>query len=215
MNSEQSKSKTEGNRADEKTCKYSYSYLGVTGAAIPGLSSIALAFSTPWFSWTRNALSDLGNPHLSGIAFLFNFCLILGGLLLVLYGLEYLKCRAKYTSYLVVVSAFSLQLVGAFDETYGATHFYVAALFFVTLIAASLTYTVEKKSLVGLATFVTSLSSWLLYLSRSVNVGIAVPEIVSSLSTVAWIVEDFLRSRAKTRATANRTAVAKAIIPVA
>jgi len=211
----QDNSTTEGNNADKKTCKYSYSYLGVVGAAIPGLSSIALAFFTPWFNWTRNALSDLGNPLVSGVAFLFNFCLILGGLLLVLYGLEYLKCRAKYTSYLVVVSAFSLQLVGAFNETYGATHFYVAALFFITLTASSLTYTIEKRSVVALVAFVISFSSWLLYLLGHANVGVAVPEIISSLSTAAWVTEDFLKICAETRPVTKRRAVAKAIIPVA
>jgi len=54
---------------------------------------------SPWFSWERNALSDLGHAVNSGVAPIFNFGLFLAGFLLTIYAVKVLKNYARWTGY--------------------------------------------------------------------------------------------------------------------
>ena len=85
------------------------------------------------------------------------------------------------------MSALILQLVATFDEVYGSLHVIVSILFFVSLGLASIVYAVERKSVLALAAFVIGLGSWILYSAGMYSTGVAVPETISSVVTVSWV----------------------------
>jgi hypothetical membrane protein len=148
---------------------------------------------SPWFSWGSNALSDLGHSVDSEVAPLFNFGLLLCGFLIILYSVTSFSKHAKYTSYVLVVAGLALQLVSTFDEVYGSLHFLVSVLFFAALGFASLSYAVEKRSVLAFAALVVGSVSWILYGLEIYSAGIAVPETISSMATVTWIMLSALR----------------------
>jgi len=154
---------------------------------------------SPWFSWWSNALSDLGRSAAtdvapkSEVAPLFNFGLLLSGFLIILYSITSFRNHAKYTSYFLVLTGLSLQLVATFDEVYGSLHFQVSVLFFVALGFASISYVVEKRSVLAVTALVIGFSSWILYGLEIYSAGIAVPETISSMATVTWVMLSALR----------------------
>ena len=163
-----------------------YALFGVFGPLMVYVSiALSLVFS-PWFSWETNALSDLGHATTSSVALIFNLGLLLAGFLLMIYAVTAFKKHAKYSSYCLLVSAFLVQLIATFNETYGSLHYAVAVPHFVMLSLTSIVYTVERKSAFALATFLIVMLSWLLYSLNVFDIGIAVPETVSKL-VVAWI----------------------------
>lgn len=106
---------------------------GVIGPLLAFVSiGVSIALS-PWFSWERDALSDLGHAVESGVAPIFNFGLLLAGFFLTIYAVKVLKVHARWTGYSLLISAFALQLVAVFDEVYGLLHLVVSILFFVSL----------------------------------------------------------------------------------
>ena len=154
---------------------------------------------SPWFSWGSNALSDLGRSAAtdgaskSEVAPLFNFGLLLCGFLMILYSFTIFRKHAKYTSNVLVITGLALQLVATFDEVYGALHFLVSVLFFAALGFASISYSVEKRSVLAFAALVIGSVSWLLYGLEIYSAGIAVPEVISSMAAVTWIMLSALR----------------------
>jgi hypothetical membrane protein len=88
----------------------------------------------------------------------------------------------------LLISALLLQLVAAFDEVYGFLHVLVSVLLFVSFGVASIAYTVERKSFLALAAFAVGLLSWVLYGAKIYSAGIAVPETISSVATMSWVV---------------------------
>jgi len=166
------------------------------GVAGPLLAYVFIAISiglSPWFRWERNALSDLGHAVRSSVAPLYNFGLLLGGLLLAIYAVTTFRSHARWTSYSLVLSAFSLQLVAVFDEVYGFFHFAVSVLFFASLAPASILYFVEKKSRLALTSLAIGLASWILYWMKVYRAGVAVPETISSVAATAWVVYSALK----------------------
>lgn len=113
---------------------------GLCGIAAPALafSLIALAISrSPWFSWTGNALSDLGAEERS--ALLFNSGLIAAGALIVAFafGLRFpLHERAlgNVGAIALALTGIALCAIGIFPETAGDIHFYVSVVFFILLV---------------------------------------------------------------------------------
>jgi len=154
---------------------------------------------SPWFSWGSNALSDLGRSATtevapkSEVAPLFNFGLLLSGFLTILYSITSFRNHAKYTSYLLVFVGLTLQLVATFDEVYGSLHFQVSVLFFVALGFASISYVVEKRSVLAFAALIIGSVSWILYGMGIYSAGIAVPETISSMASVTWVMLSALR----------------------
>jgi hypothetical membrane protein len=110
---------------------------GVIGPLV-ALSSIALAVErSPWFSWTGNAMSDLGARANSSA--LFNTGLIVGGVLIAVFALglrKSLKSRAigNAGALAFLLTAAALCSVGIFPETAGDIHRYVSVVFFVLLV---------------------------------------------------------------------------------
>jgi hypothetical membrane protein len=170
-----------------------YALLGLA-APLVAVFFIALSIGlSPWFSWGSNALSDLGHSVRSEVAPLFNFGLLLCGFLMILYSISCFRSHAKYTSYVLVIAGLSLQLVATFDEVYGSLHFFVSVLFFAALGFASVSYAVEKRSVLAVAALVVGSVSWILYGLGVYSAGIAVPETVSSMAAVTWVMLSALR----------------------
>jgi len=148
---------------------------------------------SPWFSWGNNALSDLGHSVSSDVAPLFNFGLLLSGFFTILYALTSFRNHAKYTSYFLMFAGLSLQLVATFNEVYKPLHFQVSVLFFAALCFASISYIIEKRSVLAFAGLVVGLASWILYGMEIYSAGIAVPETISSIATTIWVMRSALR----------------------
>jgi len=176
-----------------------YALFGILGPLIAFIFIAAAIILSPWFSWGSNALSDLGRSAAtdvapkSEVAPLFNFGLLLSGFFIILYSITSFRNHAKYTSYFLVLTGLSLQLVATFDEVYGSLHFQVSVLFFVALGFASISYVVEKRSVLAFASFVIGFSSWILYGLEIYSAGIAVPETISSMASVTWVMLSALR----------------------
>jgi len=176
-----------------------YALLGIL-APLVAIFFIAVSIVlSPWFSWGSNALSDLGRSAAtdgasnSEVAPLFNFGLLLCGFLMILYSFTSFRKHAKYTSYVLVIVGLSLQLVATFDEVYGSLHFLVSVMFFAALGFASISYAVEKRSVLAFAALAIGSVSWILYGLDMYSAGIAVPETVSSMAAVTWVMLSALR----------------------
>jgi len=176
-----------------------YALFGLVGPLVAIFFIVVSIVLSPWFSWWSNALSDLGcsaNSEVapkSEVAPLFNFGLLLSGFFLIVYSITSFRNHAKYTSYLLVIVGLTLQLVATFDEVYGSLHFQVSVLFFVALCFASISYVIEKRSVLAFAALVIGFASWILYGLEIYSSGIAVPETISSMATVTWVMLSALR----------------------
>jgi hypothetical membrane protein len=166
------------------------------GVAGPLVAFIFIGISialVPWFSWWNNALSDLGHAVHSRSAPYFNFGLLLAGLLITVFTVTVFWKHAKYTSPFLMMTAFALQLVAVFDEVYGQLHGTVSVIFFVFLILSCLVYAIEKRSILGVLSFVIGLGVWILFGERIIQAGIAVPEIISVVAATSWVILSALK----------------------
>jgi hypothetical membrane protein len=164
-----------------------YALLGLVAPLI-AIFFIAVSIAlSPWFNWGTNALSDLGHSGNSEVAPLFNFGLLLSGFLTIVFAVKSFRNHAKYTSYVLTLVGLALQLVATFDEVYKPLHFQVSVLFFVALGFASISYFIEKRSVLAIAALIIGAVSWILYGLEIYSAGIAVPETVSSMATVTWV----------------------------
>ncbi len=83
---------------------------------------------SPWFSWYKNALSDLG-VHQYG--FIFNSAIFTEGIINGLYFFFYGKNSRQ--RYLIVIGSFSLSLVGVFNENFHLLHLIFALIYFILM----------------------------------------------------------------------------------
>ena len=164
------------------------SLFGIIGPFVTYFSILISIIFSPWYSWYRNALSDLGHSVNSVVAPIFNLGLLITGFFLIIYAVTVLRKHAKYTSFCLVSSAIILQLVATFDEVYGDLHGVIAVMFFLSIWISSIVNAIEKKSLLALIAFIVGVSSFLLYGMKVYIAGIAVPEIIS-FGTVASILQ--------------------------
>lgn len=168
---------------------------GLCGVASPiiALALISLAISmSPWFSWTENALSDLGVRGTAAV--LFNSGLVIGGILTGIFAVglrETLRSRtlSHAGALIFVLDAAALCAIGVFPETTGKIHFYVSVAFFTLfpiamfLIGASMTrFSSERK--LGLFTVLVGLVAAVIWAFQWD--GVAIPEIVAGVSASAW-----------------------------
>lgn len=166
---------------------------GVVGPII-AFSSIFLAISlSPWFSWSANALSDLG---VSGTAVsVFNLGLMLSGLLAMVFaaglfkalGREFLGRAGAVVLFLATIALFG---VGLFPETAGEIHFYVSVAFFALLPISFLLIGVcllmwkhgKKLGYISILIAGLAVSPWAFSWD-----GVAIPEMISVVFVSAWI----------------------------
>jgi len=168
-----------------------FGYFGII-APIFGFAMILFAISTaPWFSWTENALSDLGVEGLTAI--IFNDGLGMTACLLALfsvgvYEMTKMDIYGKASFVLLFAASVFLMLIGVFPETAGRIHFYFSVAFFVTLpisvwIFAAHTWRRGMRGMayLSIASGVIAALIWLPGWD-----GVAIPEAVSALSVGIW-----------------------------
>ncbi len=183
---------------------YNYSKIGATsGIAAPlfAFTCIIIAVvSYPSFSWTSNALSDLGVvPGFTGL--IFNFGLLISGFLALLFAVFGL---AKYFMTTLVgkvgagffgAATVALMAIGVFNESFSPTHYLVSVAFFVLapialLILSGAFWLNKHKKMAAFTVLVAVVSAvpWVLLFAFNYVPNVAIPEAVSGIAISAWTV---------------------------
>jgi hypothetical membrane protein len=159
---------------------------------------LAIAYYPP-FSWTNNALSDLGVQE-GATSILFNYGLTISGILAAVFGsglrgLFHGKTLGPSGAMLFLLATVSLTAIGVFNENYEPMHWYASVAFFVLfplsmlLIAAAFLNQGQMK--LGLFTFAVAAiaaSPWITYFAVRYVEGVAIPEAISALAASAWAI---------------------------
>ena len=155
--------------------------------------------SAPGFSWTDNALSDLG--VMSGsTSVIFNFGLIISGILAGLFAIgvyfsfgKSIPGRSGAIAFLF--SAIALTAIGIFPENMKPMHFYASVTFFalfpISLLLLTAAYFRSAKPAKGSFTLAIALFAalvWILEFSVRYVPGVAIPETLSALAVSLWAV---------------------------
>jgi len=166
---------------------------GICGLLVPVVifTCLGLALlSSPWFTWTDHALSDLGVQ--TNTAALFNYGMIAGGVFAFIFSLGLIKVLSrKIGGYVLLFSSIALIGIGIFPETVFVLHFFTSATFFVTLTVALLLLgiTMQKDpfkrpvGLLALACASVAMTSALFLFPLK---GIALPEAFSCFPAFVW-----------------------------
>ena len=149
------------------------------------------------FSWTENALSDLGVAE--GVtAVLFNSGLIIGGILAILFasGLFIFLRNSKLGrigAFIFTLASLALVAIGIFTEDFGRIHYYVSVAFFtfapISMLIICTTFFIMGKVKMGLFTFLTAIVAalvWVLQFAMRYVPNVAIPETISALSASTW-----------------------------
>jgi hypothetical membrane protein len=176
---------------------------GVCGIAAPifAFTCILIAIASyPTFSWTNNALSDLGIiPGITGL--LFNFGLYGSGFLafnFAIFGLiTYLGRRwvGKIGSAVFAAATIALIAIGVFNESFSPTHYLVSVAFFVlapiSLFVITCAFALARQRWMAVFTFsvgIVAALPWLLLFAFNYVPDVAIPEAVSGLAVSMWAV---------------------------
>lgn len=171
-------------------------YLGLVA---PVFSLVFVFLSTvisSGFSWTNNYLSDIGGGKFGPISQdLFNYTLIIGGILLILFTIFLIiNVRGKgalfASSFIILIASISFTLIGIFTEG-SPLHYYVSMGFFllmpVGIIVASLYYYKKNNIFMAFSIFL-ALISILVILELPLGMGKAIPEYVEATLLSIWII---------------------------
>ena len=170
-------------------------------AALCGLAGPVIVFAlifyavslAPWFSWTENALSDLGVDEKAGLPF--NSALILGGILYAIFTVGFGAAEPKNALKkaglcLMLLDAAALCAVGVFPENIKPWHFYASVAFFVLIPLSQFTvgsvFLTERKCKLGLFTVLLGLVCAAVWGYRWKAV--AIPEAIAASALAAWII---------------------------
>jgi hypothetical membrane protein len=184
---------------------------GFTAPFVAFIFISAAIASYPSFSWTGNALSDLGVvPGLTSILFTVGLCgggfFMLVFAVLGLYSYAGEKTLGKVGAAFLAAAAISLILIGVFNEHFRPTHYIVSVAFFVfaplaffTLTAAF--YQKHQKNLAAftIATGLVAAIPWILQLTVQYVPNVAIPETISGLTVAIWVIvlsEQMLKPKA-------------------
>jgi len=161
------------------------------------LISLAIAYS-PSFSWTENALSDLG-IQAEPTASLFNFGLVTSGITATIFasGLYLLqsKALAKIGALIFVLATIMLTAIGIFPENVKPTHYYVSVAFFalfpIAMLTLSIAFLFTKKTKLGIFTFLTAIFAaaiWIFHWTVGFGSNVAIPEALSAVAASMWAI---------------------------
>lgn len=161
---------------------------------------------SPNFTWWENALSDLGHYTRTDLgdfqiisAIVFNSGLIISGLLMLYFSILFLKgLREPITKVgflIFIISCMFLIAIGVFSENFSPTHFIVSVGFFLTFPFAMWTIALSWMRFPDLRWFAVvslvipfiSLFMWTDLGIGSIWENVAIPEIVTSASAIAWV----------------------------
>lgn len=156
------------------------------------------------FSWSSNALSDLG---VSEVASLFNYSLIITGILTSIFAIGFLKAYAKSALFhlggvILIFGGGSLSLVGIFTKAHGAIHSYVSLGFFIlfpiAMILVGIAFIRMNMQAKGYPSILAGIIALLVILGGlrelgmqwhlCFSLGFAVPEYLEALILGVWIV---------------------------
>jgi hypothetical membrane protein len=160
---------------------------------------------SPWFTWTGNALSDLGNlsryPTSPLSSIVFNSGLIIAGIITIFAVLGLAMNVRKHIGALVstailFVGTVALICIGLFPENFPPWHFIFSVVLFACIAIAMLlfggifVYYKRTRTLgyFSLAMGLIAAAPWIPYMLFNWNVGAAVPEIISAVAVYAWII---------------------------
>jgi len=175
----------------------------VTGILAPiiAFTCILLAITSySQFSWTNNALSDLG--VVSGIAGpLFNFGLYTCGVLALLFAvfglLGYLGKNwiGKIGVALFAGTSIALICIGVFNESFSPIHYFVSVSFFVLMpisfFITSAAFGIQRQAKMAAFTILNGIvaaTPWILYFTVRYVSGVAIPEFISGLAGSVWVI---------------------------
>ena len=163
----------------------------IAGAAGISLPVVAFVFITlgisgaSWFSWTTNALSDLG--VFSPTAFVFNGGLIVVGILLLIFVLGVSKHLPRLSNVCLFIAGGSLVGIGLVPETSFILHWSVSACFFASFSCSFLITglswpwrRLEKSSLVVAGCALLGVGAVFVY------PGVAIPEALVLVPGFVW-----------------------------
>jgi len=176
--------------------------------AVSGIGTPILAFvfiltaiaSYPQFSWTNNALSDLG--IIAGMTGpIFNFGLYSSGFLAFIFATFGLYTYignswiGKIGSLTFAATGVALMCIGFFPENIVLYHYLFSVTFF-SLLPISLLITTgsfafngqTKMTILTLLTAIANTTPWILYFTLHFVYGVAVPEFTSAVAGSVWVV---------------------------
>lgn len=168
---------------------------GVIGPLIV-LSFILVSISrSPGFSFTENALSDLGAQEPSATSF--NSGLIIGGVIIGVFALGLWwslrgKALGNVGGLMLLLAAVALCAIGIFTENAGDIHLYVSYAFFgllvisLWIIGAALVQLREK--MLGLLLIIAGLFAAAVWALYPVWPALALPETISALAAFACLI---------------------------
>jgi hypothetical membrane protein len=175
---------------------------GVFGIISPILTfvliGLAIAQASSWFSWTGNALSDLGVHEESAV--LFNSCLIIGGILNVIFAFGVMRFYQNQTigkdgAFFLLLAGIFLASIGIFPETApNNIHYIVSVAFFaafpmsllIQFAALMRTPKNRKLGIFTLAITIIAIIPWAIWMSLKPYEGVAIPELISATAAATW-----------------------------
>ena len=176
------------------------SALGIATPIVAFTCIIIAIASYPAFSWTNNALSDLGViPGLTGS--LFNFGLFASGflgLVFAVFGLAnyFIKSPVgKAGSGFFAAATVALMAIGVFNESFSPTHYIVSVAFFtlapIALFALAGAFALSKQRKMAAFTVIVAILAalpWLVLFAFNYVPNVAIPEAFSGLALSAWTI---------------------------
>jgi len=163
---------------------------------------------SPWFSWYKNALSDLG-VHQYG--FIFNSAIFTEGIINGLYFFFHGKNSRQ--RYLIVIGSFSLSMVGVFNENFDLLHLIFALIYFILMpiyIILNSGYTENLNKFFNIIIGTTSLFVIIVGILSSFRLiprilGLGVYEMLEAVLISMWISIYILREKIKMYQVHNKT----------
>jgi len=171
---------------------------GIVSPIVAFVCILTAIATYPTFSWTNNALSDLG--VVSGItASLFNFGLLASGILafnFAIFGLfTYFgkSWTGKIGSIIFAAATIALIAISVFNENFSPTHYIVSVAFFTFAPIALfiLTFGFWLNHQRGIAAFTVAVGvgaalPWILLFTFNYVPNVAIPEFLSALAVSVW-----------------------------
>ncbi len=176
--------------------------------ALTGIAAPILAFaciltavaSYPAFSWTGNALSDLG--VVSGVtALTFNFGLFFSGLLGLIFAafglFSFFEANkvGESGSAIFAAAAVALVCIGIFNEHFSPTHYLFSVAFFtlapISLLVLTIAFWLQHQRGTAVFTILIAIAAalpWILEFTLTYVPDVAIPETISGLAFSIWTI---------------------------
>lgn len=169
---------------------------GILGMLILYTFIFAAILVSPWFSWTSNALSDLGNISTNSSP-IFNGGLIVAGIIIAIFPLG-LRAKTKNNTLehagtlALLVAAIALIGVGIFPENYILGHVITAGTMFLLNTVGLFLFGIafvqsESMKMLGVASIILAVASAVIWVPIW-GQGIAIPEMIASVAVYILII---------------------------